>query len=472
MTKNALATTLAAAAALLAAASAASAGFAGSDFSEGPATTLGCGYSTCTMGWGAEGWNERSLEEGEIVTSWQAHLSPGARARLRVLRRDDDYKWSPVAASDWVTGSAEGGRQSFRTHIPVTERRLRVAIDLEGAARVGVADDPAFGIHQFHPALADGEARWVDLSSGELLVQARTEGDADRDGKGDVTEDDCIFSCSSGGGSGGGGGGSDSGSGSASVTPSPTTEVSPPSSPTSSATTGAGEERVPFSVDPRGLLRSGVQGRQGWVDLYVKNGSVETQAASFVVKAGARRVATAKLYELESGDATNFAVRLGAPERKALRRRGKVKLTVEGAATLANGHKHEVRQPLTVLTGGDARYDGTYRGPGPFVMVVERGTVRTISSMVLAYCVETKRQMQLNIFTTDGFPALVGRDGSFAIEGASAGAQSNTYRGKLSLKGTGKGYASAFKSNLMTSGGRWIVEGCTGATNWTVKRDR
>jgi hypothetical protein len=58
------------------------------------------------------------------------------------------------------------------------------------------------------------------------------------------------------------------------------------------------------------------------------------------------------------------------------------------------------------------------------------------------------------------------------MQGASAGAQSNTYRGKLSLKGTGKGYASAFKSNLMTSGGRWIVEGCTGATNWTVKRDR
>jgi hypothetical protein len=92
--------------------------------------------------------------------------------------------------------------------------------------------------------------------------------------------------------------------------------------------------------------------------------------------------------------------------------------------------------------------------------------------MVLAYCVETKRQMQLNIYTTDGFPALVGRDGSFEMQGASAGAQSNTYRGKLSLKGTGKGYASAFKSNLMTSGGRWIVEGCTGATNWTVKRDR
>jgi hypothetical protein len=89
---------------------------------------------------------------------------------------------------------------------------------------------------------------------------------------------------------------------------------------------------------------------------------------------------------------------------------------------------------------------------------------------VLGFCPETNRQQSLNIFTVGGFPALVRRDGTFDLTG-NAVSQSNTYRGKLSLNGTGRGYASAFKTHMnMSSGGRLILEGCTGATNWTVKK--
>lgn len=466
MTKTTLASLLAVAAGLLSA-TPAQAATTGSDLAAAPTTTLGCA-APCTLAWGAEGWFDTPLREDEIVTRWSAHLAPGTKARLRVLRRNTDGTYTGAGASERVTGSATGGLQTFTTHLPVPGPGHRIGVDVEAGA-IGAVARSEFGAVRIDPALGADETRGGTRSEHELLLQATTEGDADGDGRGDVTEDDCVFTCASAGAPAGGGGatggdGTGAGGSTAAAPPAP--------APAGGRGSGAGPHAKPaFQVDSRGLLRAGAQGRQGWFDLYVLNDSARPFDASVVVKAGGRRVGAGSVKELEGGETATVAVRLGARERRQLQRTGRARLTLEGTATLANGYRHEVRQPLTVLTGGDARYDGTYRGPGPFVLVVERGTIRTVNANVVGFCPETNRQMKLNVFTAEGFPALVGRDGRFDMTDGRAVSQTNTYRGRLTRKGTGKGYASAFKAMMnMSSGGRLFMEGCTGATNWTVRR--
>jgi hypothetical protein len=158
--------------------------------------------------------------------------------------------------------------------------------------------------------------------------------------------------------------------------------------------------------------------------------------------------------------------------RKELMRKGKLKLSLSATARHADGTTTPVKQALTVLTGGASKYDGTYKGPGPIVFVVQGGAVRTVSSQVMAFCPASNRQQQLSIFSIDGFPALVKPDGSFSADGNAAG-QALKYNGKLSVRGQSKGYASAYRFTLgVRDGGRFFTDGCTGAINWTAKRTR
>ncbi len=71
-----------------------------------------------------------------------------------------------------------------------------------------------------------------------------------------------------------------------------------------------------------------------------------------------------------------------------------------------------------------------------------------------------------------GFPALIGRDGSFNVKG-SARTDTMTYRGKLRRSGAGKGYLSMFHTLFGLDGnGRVSSEQCFDARNWTVTRGR
>jgi hypothetical protein len=125
------------------------------------------------------------------VTSWRADLAPGTRARLRIVKRDGSSV-TARAASDWVT--ADGGAQSFKTHLAVTEYGARIAVDVQGGGLRAAADDE-HGVLRIEPALGDGETRAGTRSAHEPFIQATTEPDADGDGRGDVTEDDCVYGC-------------------------------------------------------------------------------------------------------------------------------------------------------------------------------------------------------------------------------------------------------------------------------------
>ena len=436
MKTTSLAAALAAALVLAAPAGAAT---TGSTLSRDATTTLGC-PGACTLAWGAEGWFDAQIPEGEIVTSWTADLAPSTTARLRLVRPDGEST-TALGASEVVTGSAAGGVQTFRTHLPAPGRGVRVAIELQSGAIGAVADD-SYGVKRFEPALAEGETRAGTRTAHELRLQVTSEGDADADGRGDATEDDCVFQCP------------------AAPAPAP----APPASdgpgggaPTPTPTPPAGR---PLTVDTRAVLRDP---RRGILDVYVTNESAKDLDATLAVLAGGRRVGGASVKGLEAGDHTVVAVKVA---KAALGR----KLRLTGRATLVTGATDEIDQPLAVIRGGDRRYDGTWRGAGPFVLVVERGLVRTVNATVMGFCPDSSEQLRMNVFTANGAPAVVGRDGSFKLERGRAVSQENTYRGKLSLKGSGKGYASAFRVRMTMSGGRFVLEGCTGATNFAVKR--
>lgn len=70
-----------------------------------------------------------------------------------------------------------------------------------------------------------------------------------------------------------------------------------------------------------------------------------------------------------------------------------------------------------------------------------------------------------------GFPTLVRADGSFSAKGSSS-ADTITYRGRLTKRGTGRGYLSLFRTRIWFEGSGITSEQCFDARNWTVRRDR
>jgi hypothetical protein len=305
----------------------------------------------------------------------------------------------------------------------------------------------------------DGSTRSVQTAAWELMLGAQPETDHDDDGKGDETEDDCVGTCTGDNGEGGSTGGRSSGTGDLTGPGPRRQEKIEPKGP-------------PFVLDTRGLLRPGKQGKKGEFDVFAANDGSGDLDAQIEIRAGRRSLGRASITEMESGDDAAVGFRLPAKLRRQLVRKGKVKLSVTATANHGDGTTTPVKQDLTVLAGGARKYDGSYKGPGPIVFVVQGGAIRTVSSEVNAFCPASNRHESLSIFSVDGFPALVKPDGSFTHEG-SGGGQKMTYKGKLSLTGQSKGYASAYKFSLgVSDGGRYFTDGCTGARSWTATKSR
>lgn len=441
---------------------------------QGNQHTLFCGDDTqtwpCTLVLNRVPWTVDAPDD-HILTSWSAQLTTGTQARLRLLRRNNDGSYTGAGTSDAITASSTGVH-TFKTHIPVPAGDYTIGLDLlEG--NVGAIADPDgnYEIGFTDPPIDDGATRSVQAAGWELLVGAKAEPDHDGNGKGDETEEDSGGDPGGGdtGGGGGGGGADTGGGGYAGGGASGTGDLSGPGP--------RKEEQVepkgpPFVVDTRGLLRPDKEGRQGVFEVFAENEGSGELDATFEVRAGRRSLGKKRLTELESGDEETVKFKLPAKLRKQLMRKGQVKLALTATATHADGTTTPVRQDLTVIAGGARKYDGTYKGPGPIVLVVQGGAIRTVSSEVFAFCPRTNRHESLSVFSIDGFPALVKPDGSFSHEG-SGGGQHMTYKGKLSLKGTSKGYASAYKFSLgVGDGGRYFTDGCTGARNWTARKTR
>lgn len=432
----------------------------GSDLTDAPDQTLTCaGGSPCTFAWDADGWFDGRLREGQTLTRWSANLAPGAKARLRLLRREVDGTFTGAGASAVVT--AAGGPQTFTTDLDVPFGDYTIGVDLlSGGLRAATDDQEAFGVERIAPALGDAETRGGQHLPVQALLSA-------------VTEEPVA----AGPGDDGGG------------TPPPRGEVLPPREvlppaeapaapvlPGGDAAAGASVakelSKPDFAFDARAMVDQGVKGDQGSFRVYYESNARGTLDADVTVRSGRRVVGTKKLTEVDSGDHEDFQMKLSAKDARKLRRAGRLKLAVSARVAFAHGGTSTVAQTVTLVTGTTTKYDGEYRGPGPFTITVDHGAIRSISASVNAFCPGSNRFELLSIFRLDGFPVLVGRDGSFKAEG-NVISQLVRYEGTLRLKGESRGYASAFKTTMrLDSSNRFQLDGCQGATNWTVRKVR
>jgi hypothetical protein len=149
----------------------------------------------------AEALGGRAVAVGEdgVIVRWRLRSASRGTAALRVLRPAPGGAFGGVRAGPprRLAIQARAGRDAryvFAARIPV-ERGDLLAVDLaRGPAAVfHLRSGPGYAALSFEPALAGSEPRAPTraLDGAELLLNADVEPDADGDGFGDETQDNC-----------------------------------------------------------------------------------------------------------------------------------------------------------------------------------------------------------------------------------------------------------------------------------------
>lgn len=450
----------------------------GSDFSKAPSAALrSCpGAAPCTWTLHRHGFFPTDLPMASVVTAYTVQLSPGAQVRPRLLVRNDDGSFTAAERGEVATGSAAGGVQSFRTHLLVGNRYATLALDVLSGS-VGVAADDVLSYGTFVPALGDGATATAAEADGDLMLSATTEADWDGDGLGDESEDPCVGSCpgnggGSGGGSGDGSGGGTGGSGAGGGSGGGGSGSGDGDGGGSGGSGSDGKRGLHFTIDKRSILRPGAAGRAGYISVYVDNDGTTDVTGTIEVRSGKRLLGRGSV-DLDYGEDYSWGLfRLSRAELAKLLRRGTLKVTAVAKLKGEDGRRATVTQRVTVHRGGVSGYDGTYRGPGPVVITVERGVLVSISTQLNLFC------PKLNVFRTraflplSGFPTLIQRGGRFAAKGSQS-TDTIRYNGTLKPRGTSTGYLSLFHTELwLGEGGRLQSDTCFQAKNWKVRRVR
>ena len=434
---------LAAAALIPATANAATTVGSSFDTSRGAPTTIAC--NGCTIAMSTVDWFPVMTDPG-IVTSFRAELAAGTTAKLRVFRRDDGSTLTPIGTSATVTGT--GQREIYTVHLPVPNSAT-IGLDLNGsiAAVAGTAETlKAPGIVPDNTALSGTQ---ID---DEPLLSATFENDYDNDGKGDDSEDDCVFcpqdqpsdpstpAPPSDNGGGGGGGSND------------------PSVPSGGRDPMSIRSRSVFTIQDSGLVTLGTHPvARAWLF----NPHTDSVSGRATLTVGGKKVAAKKVFVI-SQDAIDFPI--PAKVAKAMRRGAKAVVS----ATVDGGEKDST--PVKFAHPVTTAFDGTYRGSGPLVIKVRGGIVETASKSLLISSTRGSGSMTRLFSLPDGIPAIVGRDGTVKVHGDSG---SNEVRFDATFKrnGSAKGYLSLWYYQLgVSSEGKLTSDPYLGASNWTAKQ--
>ena len=153
----------------------------------------------CTATAAALGGRPVAIGEDGVIVRWRLRSASRGTAALRVLRPSPGGAFAGVRAGPprRLAIRARAGRDAryvFTARIPV-ERGDLLAVDLgRGPAAVfHLRSGPGYEALSFEPALAASEPRAPTraLDGAELLLNADVEADADGDGFGDDTQDNC-----------------------------------------------------------------------------------------------------------------------------------------------------------------------------------------------------------------------------------------------------------------------------------------
>jgi len=153
----------------------------------------------CTATAAALGGRPVAIGEDGVIVRWRLRSASRGTAALRVLRPSPGGAFAGVRAGPprRLAIRARAGRDAryvFTARLPV-ERGDVLAVDLgRGPAAVfHLRSGPGYEALSFEPALAASEPRAPTraLDGAELLLNADIEPDADGDGFGDETQDNC-----------------------------------------------------------------------------------------------------------------------------------------------------------------------------------------------------------------------------------------------------------------------------------------
>jgi hypothetical protein len=430
------------------------------------ASSVSCNSSPCTVAQQYfEGWDDGTIQAQGVITQWKVRLNSGAQARLKTF----DGAWTYTAHHDGPTTTGNGNVSTVATRIPVGWGDYAGVELLSGSVK---SDNYGAGSTtrdmRFQGAFAQNQVR--DPSSTdtahEIMSQVTVEPDADGDGYGDETQDSCVF-CDTGGGgdvlppqSSGSGSSYSSSGGSAGKSQS-----------------GYGENRplIKLAIDKRGFFE--YRNNTPYITLYLDNQGKRNLEGSIALKYGKKPLSEVNKgvngkFDIDWDDqksTSNFKL----PKKlvRQIERKGAVTLTAVAKMEAEGGGSTTAKQAVKVRKAGLTNaYDGYYKGTGGLVIQVSGGYLTSISVGLNAYCQRDAKFMMRSLYTLDGYPLMIGRDGSFKAKGSNS-PDTVRYEGKLTRKGTGKGYLSLFHTKLdLGDGGRVQIDQCFAASNWTAKR--
>ncbi|HEX5910357.1 MAG TPA: hypothetical protein VFY44_07675 [Thermoleophilaceae bacterium] len=435
------------------------------------ASNVDCASYPCTLAQDFfEGWDSGYVRSTGVITGWKVKLNAGAKARLKVIREGDWNQFTATGTGPSVNGT--GGISSVATRIPVSYGDY-AGVELQS----GLLQTDFYGSDsttqemRFQGAFNDGQTREPGSQpiGHELMTQVTVEPDADEDGYGDETQDGCVF-CNTGAGGGEVLPPSSSG-GSSSYSPGRGSG----SSSSSDSSYGANRPLMKLAIDKRGFFeyRNGTP----YITLYMDNQGRKNLEGSIELKYGKKALSEVnkgvnKKFDIDWDDQKSLSnFKLPRKLVKQIERKGAVTLTATARMEAPDGARTTTKQTVKVRKAGLTNaYDGYYKGTGGLVIQVSGGYLTSISVGLNAYCQRDAKFMMRSLYTLDGYPLMIGRDGSFKASGSQS-PDTVKYEGKLTRKGTGKGYLSLFHTKLdLGDGGRLQIDQCFAASNWKVQK--
>jgi hypothetical protein len=415
--------------ALLIPASAHAATTVGGDPAQGdPAHMVRCA-DECTVILDRIGGAPVTVPGGTVITHWSGYFEADAMVGLRILKRNADGTFTPDGESGYVY--AAGGAETFETTIDVPDGDHAIALDLHYGAAAGARPDASA-----RTFTTDGIAYSDPVRGTESAQALQLNVTYDRPAPTPTTDP-----------------GSDPGG------------DTPP--PPSDSTPGTPDYPAGLSFDARGVLSP--DGRH--VSVFARNETEQPLAGPIRLKVGRKLFKADRASDFDYHSSEDFDLPISGKPLRKLRRKGTLKATI---VARLKGEKGKVSRTtkVKIIRGGAKGYDGTYRGKGPLVIVVKRGVITAISEPMNTYCSANGKFVMRSMEAGLGFPALIGRDGSFDHK-SSYGADSFTYRGKLNRNGSASGYLSLWYSYLdISPEGRFRAVQCVQADNWTAKRKK
>lgn len=456
-------TTIAIAGACLALAAPASAGYHGSDLTPTyHASSLSCSAYPCTMAQHHfDGYESAELPQDGVITQWRVKLGAGSKATLQIIRGDDGYR----ALDRGPTVTGKGGVTTASTRIPLGDDHAYAAVEMASGSlltdHVDRVNGPSAMV--FHGSLDPFEYAGVDENPGdELLSQVRVEPDTDYDGLGDETQDNCVGDChhTPGGQIGEPSNDPQTGYGSGSTT----------GSSSSYQDELAGRPSLKFAVLGKAWLDT--SGKVPELRAYFANEGRYPVTGTVKLLYGKKRLAEGlgnDKIQVPTDDHGGDFFKVPKALAKKLRRGKKVKLTLVAKLTAKDGTKRTVKKRITAIGRGPTlAYDGVYSGSNGLKFTVSKGFLTDVVGDVRTFCPSSNKFRVQPLSEPDGFPAMVGRGGSFRADGDYI-KDHVKLQGRLSRRGKGRGKLSLFHTELVFGDGVGIDQ-CAGANGWTAKR--